>query len=246
MRSHLGLAQAFVKSLDIDIGKPGEQDLENIVAIAFERYSRTASLIGTPETCVSVVAQLQEIGVDEIACLIDWMDNDKAMQGLEPLRRLRTLMRQRGPSKDGLLRRLRSQLPHFMVPSAIVVLDQMPLTSNGKTNRKALPAPDLEGATVGYVGPRTPTEETVVRIWCEVLDRDRVGVHDQFFDLGGHSLLAMRAISKLSEEFELDITPKMFFDTPTPATMATLIETLLFEEIANLSDEEVRARIEVN
>lgn len=241
MRAHLGLLESFVKSLEIDVSNLAERDLENIVAIAFERYSRTASLIGTPSSCVEVVRKLQAVGVDEIACLIDWMDDDLALQGLEPLSRLMTLARR--PSLDvvAMTNALREKLPHYMVPSVIVELDAMPLTANGKLNRKALPSPDLLHVQRGYIAPRTPTEESVVAIWMEVLNLEQIGVEDNFFDIGGHSLSAMRLIARLGEEFELELDPRLFFDSPTPAATAALIETLILAEIDNMTEEEVLA-----
>ncbi|MBB6249463.1 amino acid adenylation domain-containing protein, partial [Rhodanobacter sp. A1T4] len=78
-------------------------------------------------------------------------------------------------------------LPEYMVPSYFVMLDQLPLTSNGKVDRKALPAPDLTPSDVVYVAPRTPTEEIMAGLWAELLKLDKVGIHDDFFALGGHS-----------------------------------------------------------
>ena len=88
-----------------------------------------------------------------------------------------------------------------MVPSAFVFLDLIPLTSNGKVDRKALPAPDQNRFDLeeSFVAPRTPVEEMIAEIWAEVLKLDRVGIHDNFFDLGGHSLLATQVISRLRE-----------------------------------------------
>jgi acyl-coenzyme A synthetase/AMP-(fatty) acid ligase len=103
------------------------------------------------------------------------------------------------PSVSELRDFLKDKLPDYMVPSAFVFLDRLPLTHNGKIDRKALPVPDqcrpeLEEI---YVAPRTPVEEMIAEIWAEVLKLDRVGVHDNFFDLGGHSLLATQIISKV-------------------------------------------------
>ncbi|HEY2739762.1 MAG TPA: amino acid adenylation domain-containing protein, partial [Thermoanaerobaculia bacterium] len=91
---------------------------------------------------------------------------------------------------DALRKALREQLPEHMVPSAFVTLEALPLTSTGKVDRKALPAPEWQSPQEGYLAPRTPVEEVLAGIWAEVLGLDRVGVADQFFTLGGHSLLA--------------------------------------------------------
>ena len=116
-------------------------------------------------------------------------------------------------------------LPEYMVPSAFVMLEALPLTVNGKLDRRALPAPDAAGETpgTGYVAPRTPLEEITARIWAEVLGVDRVGVHDGFFDLGGHSLLATQVISRLRAECQTELPIRTLFDRPTVAALAEQI-----------------------
>ncbi|WP_306563462.1 non-ribosomal peptide synthetase [Delftia sp. 60] len=99
--------------------------------------------------------------------------------------------------EDGLLKeRLGQGLPDYMVPSAIVVLDALPLTANGKVDRKALPEPELAGAQE-YEAPQGELEEALARIWAEVLGVERVGRHDSFFELGGHSLLALKLLERM-------------------------------------------------
>ncbi|HEX9935526.1 MAG TPA: amino acid adenylation domain-containing protein, partial [Longimicrobium sp.] len=101
---------------------------------------------------------------------------------------------------------LRKHLPEHMLPAAFVAVDRIPLTANGKLDRAALPAPDAAGAAHAdaQVAPRTPVEEVLAGIWCEVLRRDRVGVTENFFELGGHSLLATRAVSRIAELFAVE------------------------------------------
>ncbi|MCJ9736513.1 phosphopantetheine-binding protein, partial [Bradyrhizobium sp. PRIMUS42] len=101
---------------------------------------------------------------------------------------------------------LQQSLPDYMLPSAFVRLDAMPLTPNGKTDRRALPAPEGDAyAQQAYQAPRNATEEGLAQIWCEVLGLERVGVHDNFFELGGHSLLATRLTARVRDRLGVDL-----------------------------------------
>ena len=111
-----------------------------------------------------------------------------------------------------------------MVPSAFVTLEVLPLTANGKVDRQALPAPQGGIETAGYVAPRTPTEEVLAAIWCEVLKLDRVGIHDNFFELGGHSLLAMRLVGRVREAFQIELALRALFATPSVVELAACVE----------------------
>jgi aryl carrier-like protein len=121
-----------------------------------------------------------------------------------------------------LRRHLRAQLPDYMVPSGFVVLDQIPLTVNGKVDGKALPDPDHEhsGLAANYVGPRSETENVITQIWQQVLDVKKLGIHDNFFDLGGHSLLMVQVYNKLREAFHKDVPMVELFRNPTIAALS--------------------------
>ncbi|HEY1375362.1 MAG TPA: amino acid adenylation domain-containing protein, partial [Gemmataceae bacterium] len=130
------------------------------------------------------------------------------------------------PSPRDLQRHLRDCVLEHMVPSAYVVLDSLPLTSNGKIDRKALPAPEPNGTAQGAAeGPRTPTEEIVAGVWADVLRVPRVGTRANFFDLGGHSLLATRVISRLRDAFRVDLPVRALFEASTVADLAARIDT---------------------
>jgi len=124
------------------------------------------------------------------------------------------------------LRALLSQkLPAGMVPSAFVLLDAFPLLPNGKVDRRALPPPESQPvrAVAAHVAPRNPVEESLARIWSEVLGLERVGIHDNFFELGGHSLLATRVVSRVRNEFQTELPLRCIFDSPTVAGLAMAV-----------------------
>ncbi|HEX5726159.1 MAG TPA: non-ribosomal peptide synthetase, partial [Longimicrobiaceae bacterium] len=121
---------------------------------------------------------------------------------------------------EALRAHVRRSLPEYMLPSAFVFLDTLPLTSNGKLDRKALPAPELVSAEVSYVAPRRPLEAAMAGIWAEVLGCARVGVNENFFDLGGHSLLLVRVQARLHETLDRKIPIVDLFRFPTVAALA--------------------------
>ena len=126
---------------------------------------------------------------------------------------------------------MQERLPAFMMPSAIVVLDELPKNANGKIDRKALPAPTQKNAQAGearsQVAPSTALEENLVEIWQSVLGLDKVGITDNFFELGGNSLLVMRLFSELEASFEQRLPLVEIFAAPTIKEMAQKIESLL-------------------
>ncbi|NEO35901.1 MAG: amino acid adenylation domain-containing protein [Moorea sp. SIOASIH] len=119
---------------------------------------------------------------------------------------------------------LKQKLPEYMVPSAFVTLDTLPLTQNGKVDRKSLPAPDGVVTSVEeYVAPRTPTEEIIANIFAKVLGLQDVGIHDNFFELGGHSLLAVRLMSQIKQQFQINLPLATLFQSPTIEQLASLL-----------------------
>ncbi|MBV4533891.1 amino acid adenylation domain-containing protein [Pseudomonas sp. SWRI107] len=135
------------------------------------------------------------------------------------------LVPQQGVDPEGLREVLRgsllTHLPDYMVPSHWVLLDALPLSPNGKLERKALPRPDVSQAQASYVAPRTELEQRIAAIWQEVLQVERVGLDDDFFSLGGHSLLATQVIVRLRERLNLDMPLKQLF---TAVNLATFCE----------------------
>ena len=147
---------------------------------------------------------------------------------------------------------LSQKLPEYMLPSAFVMLEALPLSANGKVDRKALPAPDAAFLPKTFVAPNTPVEKVLAGIWAEILGVEKIGIHDNFFiDLGGHSLLATQIISAVRDTFGVDVSLRSFFESPTASEQAAaLVENpaqrekventaQLLLSLAELSDEEV-------
>jgi acyl carrier protein len=119
---------------------------------------------------------------------------------------------------------LRKKLPDYMIPHHIVELDVMPLTHNGKVDRRALPVPQVDRqAEENYVAPRNQVENIVAGIWEELLNVKNVGIRDSFFDLGGHSLLLIKMLSKLQDSFTNDMSIVDLFKYPTIETLASFL-----------------------
>jgi amino acid adenylation domain-containing protein len=158
------------------------------------------------------------------------------------------------PTVSALRRELTQRLPSAMVPSQFVLMEALPLTATNKLDRKALPPPGNERPELEtpFVAPRTPIEESVARIWADVLAVDQVGIHDHFLELGGHSLLATRLLYRVREAFHVDLPLPCLFAAPTVAGLACAILEArgkqageddlryLLAEVESLADEEAR------
>ena len=125
------------------------------------------------------------------------------------------------PAGEELRKYLAERLPDYMVPAAFVPLEALPLSPNGKLDRRALPAPDYGGADPNsFTAPRNATEETVAAVFAAVLRVDQVSIHDSFFALGGHSLLATQLISRLQAVLNIGLPLRAVFESPTVAALA--------------------------
>jgi len=131
---------------------------------------------------------------------------------------------ERFASQD-LRRHIRAGLPDYMVPEAFVRLDALPLSPNGKVDRKALPEPELDASVSSWrIAPRNPTEETIAQIWMDLLNVPQVGANDNFFDLGGHSLLAARIASRIRSIFAIELPLRELLEASNLADLAARVD----------------------
>jgi amino acid adenylation domain-containing protein len=185
--------------------------------------------IGRADEQVKVRGRRIELG--EIEAALNQLDTVKrsvvlASEDENGARRLIAYVAAEEPAA-GLKKRLQKKLPEYMVPEVIMVLEEMPLTANGKIDRKRLPSflkDVIRQPEQDYAGARTPIEEMVVGIFEEVLNMDRVGIQDNFFELGGHSLLATQVISRIQNAFSVEISVRSIFEGPTAGSLARNIE----------------------
>jgi aryl carrier-like protein len=136
-----------------------------------------------------------------------------------------TAREQNSGGTEALRAHLAAKLPEYMVPAAYVRLESLPLTANGKLDRKALPAPEGDAYVVRqYEAPQGAIEELLAGIWAELFNRERVGRHDNFFELGGHSLMAVTLVERLARA-GLKADVRALFGTPTLAELAASFDT---------------------
>jgi acyl carrier protein len=131
-------------------------------------------------------------------------------------------------ASDASVRQLCAErLPDYMVPTSVVTVEALPLNANGKLDRKAvaaLPAADEDASGAkAYEAPRDPIEAAIAQVWAEVLKKEQVGIHDNFFDLGGHSLMAIRILGRLSRAFQIRVPLRALFEAPTVAQLGQTI-----------------------
>ena len=126
---------------------------------------------------------------------------------------------------------LKAKLPDYMIPNAFVILDALPLTANGKIDRRALPPPESSSEPSDkYVAPRNPIEDILVTVWSEVLKVEKVGINDNFFELGGHSLLATKLVAQIRDRLKVELPLRQLFNSATLAELAQGIEQLKQEK----------------
>jgi len=154
----------------------------------------------------------------------------------------------KSPGVDELRTYLADELPDFMLPAYFIRLDRLPLTSNGKIDRQALPAPSSENIqrSHDFVSPNTEIEKKLAAIWAELLSLDSISINDSFFDLGGHSLLAIRAVSRIRDLFEVDLPFQTLFANPTVASLAKILTEAMGSESKNGGNESNKQKKQID
>ncbi|MFY9553418.1 MAG: non-ribosomal peptide synthetase, partial [Blastocatellia bacterium] len=141
----------------------------------------------------------------------------------------------RSVDRNDLQQYLRDNLPAYMIPSALVTMEALPLTPTGKIDRRSLPAPDwsLRESEAEFVQPQTPTARALAEMWRELLEVDQISIHDNFFALGGHSLLATRLAARIREVLRIDVALRVLFETPTLEDLSAFIDKALENDRAH-------------
>ncbi|MEE4359100.1 MAG: non-ribosomal peptide synthetase [Desulfococcaceae bacterium] len=151
------------------------------------------------------------------------------------------------PTVSALRKALSEKLPEYMIPSVFVMMEKLPLTTTGKTDRSALPEPSgiRPALDAPFVPPSSEEEKQIAEIWAEILELDQVGIHDSFFDLGGNSIQSMRIVSRICRVFHTDLSMSVFFDFPTVAGLAAYITEKRDSSISDTELEKLVAELEM-
>ncbi|MCR6482069.1 amino acid adenylation domain-containing protein [Amycolatopsis sp. OK19-0408] len=203
-----GDADAALSALDAE---PIGVDIEKLQDLGYDVYAAPAQQ-GVLEVVFTTGAPTRIHRARPVRAALDTLGNHPAGQ------------RDTSALVTALRAHVRDRLPQYMVPSAFVVLDRLPLLASGKLDRRALPSPDQQVITAGRA-PRTPVEEVLCGLFAEVLDAPSIGVDDDFFALGGHSLMATRLVARVRAVFGVELQVRSVFETPTVAGLAALLAT---------------------
>ena len=139
---------------------------------------------------------------------------------------------------------LKQKLPNYMIPTAFVMMEGLPVTTNGKIDRRALPEPSQEINLSNFVLPNTPTQRLIADIWSSVLGTTQLGIHNNFFDMGGNSLRAMQVMSLLTETLQIDLPLRYLFENPTVAALAAGFDSLLTSQTNTITTSKLDLKAE--
>jgi acyl carrier protein len=187
---------------------------------------------------MNAIEQFAKLTPNKQSLLTIWLDQHKNGSGHDAADADKQLVAyvvmKNGTGDTAQLREyLKGKTPGYMVPDSFVLLDSLPLTTNGKVDRVRLSQISKPNSLTedNFVAPRTELEEELAGVWSEILKVERVGINDNFFDLGGHSLLATRLIFQLRERFHVELPLRALFEAPTIATLAPVLVQYQIEQI---------------
>nr|WP_258957122.1 non-ribosomal peptide synthetase [Rhodococcus globerulus] len=211
-------------------GKPGER-MYRTGDIVRWRADHTIEYVGRSDFQIKVRGFRIELGeIDTQITSIDGVTNSVTLGvegpgGATVLASYLTVSEGSDLSPAAVVAHLSGRLPTHMVPTSITIVDELPRNAVGKIDRSALPAPDFTAPATEFLAARTPLERQIAAVFADILDLDKVGVNDNFFDLGGNSLIATRVVSRLNTALELDLGVRTIFESPTTAQLAVLISS---------------------
>jgi surfactin family lipopeptide synthetase A len=239
-----GLARGYLNRLELTeekfISNPfGSGKLYKSGDIARYKHDGNIEYIGRIDNQVKIRGFRIEIG--EIESVLSQHPNIKSIvvtvrEDIPSDKRLVAYVVAEDKSQEFDLRSfLTDRLPSYMIPSAFVFLEAIPITPNGKIDYRRLPAPDISSSQLekNFVPPSNPTQENLAKIWSQILGVERVGIHDNFFELGGHSLLSVRLLSEIEKTFNYQIPLSSLFKIITIAKIAELIDSRKQETVCD-------------
>ncbi len=233
LKAHLSLLKQSTNGKEDILSKKDSIESDCYLNDIFDKYVESAALIGSPGSCINLVKLLYKIGINEIACLIDFGINEKLV--LNNLKYINDIKNQSNDLAGAELEEINTQdlfsyikrnLPAYMTPSSIVTINELPVTLSGKIDHQALKKLYFKKQNVGtkrYVPAATLEEKKIIDIIENVLQIKHIGITDNFFELGGHSLLATRVLSQIKNEYHVVINFQLFFLLPTVENLARLI-----------------------
>ncbi|MDQ0418693.1 amino acid adenylation domain-containing protein [Croceifilum oryzae] len=249
---YLNNPERTAKSFSADPFMPSER-MYKTGDLGYHRPDGSLMFVGRADNQVKIRGMRVELG--EIEAVLLKHENVKEavvlVQEDEPgLKRLLAYVVPLNPKMPLISEEMRElvkqSLPDYMVPSFVMILEQMPLNANGKVDRPQLPRPDrIQHYTgVDYIEPQGPVEIMLTEFWREMLQIEKIGIHDNFFDLGGHSLLATQIVSRIRRQLGVELPLRDVFMKPTIFELAKIVEGILMEMIEGLSEEEVSSLLD--
>ncbi|ACS86837.1 non-ribosomal peptide synthetase [Musicola paradisiaca] len=222
-RSHVTLREQILRNSPIAV-TVDKRDIDKLVEISVERFLHDSALIGSMDSCLAQVRRLKRIGVNEVSCLIDFgIASTTVLNHLPNIIALRHRLAA-DIDLEGLQRNLKTQLPDIMIPTEFVVMEEFPLTPNGKLDRASLPSPDWGCAVDAWMPPQNAIQARLVAIWSDVLRLERIGINDNFFALGGDSIQSIQIVAR-ARKVGIYFEARQLFENQTIAQLAAVVST---------------------